>query len=188
MSRRLSLLIIALAAAPMNPIHAGETADPQAPVTTDASAADELPGFRSPRPGLFTGGQPDAGAWGDIAARGVTTVINLRPADELPDRDEAAEVAEAGLDYRVLPVAGMEGIDADAARTLWREIESAPGPVLVHCASGNRVGALLAIGAVREGGMTAEEGIAFGRAAGLGSAERRVREVLGLPSAEPPTP
>lgn len=82
----------------------------------------------------------------------------------------------------------MDDIDADAARTLWREIESVPGPVLVHCASGNRVGTLLAIGAVREGGMTPEKGIAFGRAAGLGSAERRVREVLGLPSAAAPTP
>ena len=48
---------------------------------------------------------------------------------------------------------------------------------------GTDVGALLAIGAATHGGMDTESAIAFGRSAGLGSAEARVREVLAETSA-----
>ncbi|MNN82154.1 hypothetical protein D3C81_1990580 [compost metagenome] len=46
--------------------------------------------------------------------------------------------------------------------------------MLLHCASGNRVGALLALLA-HERGLDEEAAIAEGRAAGLGSLEPTVR-------------
>jgi uncharacterized protein (TIGR01244 family) len=141
-----------------------------------------IPGYKQPTPNLISGGQPEAGAWPVAASQGVTTVINLRPDSELGDLDEAAEVVAAGLVYRQLPVAGAGDLTEANARTLWQLIADAPGTVLVHCGSGNRVGALLAIGAAREGGMAPEDAIAYGRSAGLAGAEARVREVLGAPA------
>lgn len=143
--------------------------------------SSKIPGFKQPRPTLIIGGQPEAGAWQDAAEQGVTTVINLRPDAEMAGRDEAAEVARAGLAYRQIPVDGAGDITPANARELWRLVEAAPGTVIVHCASGNRVGALLAIGAALEGGMSHQDAIDFGKASGLGSAEGRVRDVLRAP-------
>ena len=39
--------------------------------------------LREPRPGLYTAGQPAAGDWSAIAARGVITVVNLRTPSEM---------------------------------------------------------------------------------------------------------
>ncbi len=137
---------------------------------------------RQPLPRVYSAGQPAVEDWAEIARHGVTTVIDLRPDAERPARDEAAEVRAAGLAYRQIPVAGAQDLDADAARTLWQAIEAAPGKVLVHCASGNRAGALLAIAAAGEGGMAPEQALEAGREGGMTSLEPRVREVLGLPA------
>ena len=120
----------------------------------------------------------------EAAAQGVTTIVNLRPRAETPDRDEAAEVAAAGMAYVELPIAGADDITADNARRLWTLLKLSPASVLVHCASGNRVGALLALGAARSGGMTADAALEFGRSAGLRGLEPVVRQRLGLPPAK----
>jgi uncharacterized protein (TIGR01244 family) len=141
----------------------------------------DVPNLKRPSQRILTAGQPDAEAWHRLAAQGVTTVINLCPASEMDGRDEGAEVAAAGLLYMQVPVSGAADITIPNSAALWRAIQEAPGPVLVHCASGNRVGALLAIGAANEGGMDKREALEFGKAAGLANAEPRVREVLQLP-------
>ena len=137
-----------------------------------------------PRPGVYPAGQPGAAAWAGIAARGIGTVVNLRTAAEMQDRDEAAEVRTAGMRYIEIPVEGAGGIDDANALRLREALLAAPGPVLVHCASGNRVGALLALGEARHAGATPEQAIEFGRKAGMRSTEARVRELLGQPANE----
>jgi len=152
-----------------------------APAQGDAALPAGLaavPGIRQAKPALYSAAQPLPEQWDDVAAAGVTTVINLRPDAELAGRDERSEVAQAGMRYVQLPVAGAEGITEANADALMQALQQADGPVLVHCASGNRVGALLAIGAARAG-MPVEEAIAYGRSAGLGSgAEAVVRKRL----------
>ena len=148
----------------------------------DRIADAGITNLQQPRPGLHTGGQPQATAWESMAAQGVRTVINLRPDAELGARDEAAEVRAAGMVYRQIPVAGVADITVDNASRLWTLLAATPGSIVVHCSSGNRVGALLAIGAATRGGMDTEAAIAFGKSAGLGSAEARVREVLAAPA------
>lgn len=143
------------------------------PMTSHA----DIPNQHQPRPDLLTGGQPDATAWTDLAAHGVTTVINLRPPAEMAGRNERAEVQSAGLAYREVPVDGMAGMTLSNARILQSLLAEAKGRVVVHCASGNRVGALLALAAA-DGGMPPEDALAFGRAAGLASAEAHVRHLL----------
>lgn len=158
---------------------AGCQSQPVAKDTPAAAAGIEL---HEPRPGLYTAGQPAAGDWQAIAARGVTTVVNLRTASELQGRDEAAEVRAAGMRYVEIPVAGADGITDANAGLLRNALASAEGPVLVHCASANRAGGLLALAEARYGDAAPEQAIALGRKAGMASTEARVRTLLELPA------
>ena len=167
------LLALSACAAPGVAATAPSAAEAAAQVQTV-----ELPGLRQPRPGLYTGGQPSADAWSSMAAAGVGTVINLRPDAELAGRDEAAEVRAAGMAYHQIPVAGAGDINAANADRLWTLLKEAKGPVVVHCASGNRVGGLLAVAMVRHGGLDADAALALGREAGMASTEAKVRTVL----------
>src|SRR5690606_15098849 len=82
-----------------------------------------------------------------FAREGVRTVINLRAPDEAVDYDEAAEAERLGLRYVALPVRGADDLDRERVREFGRELDAARarGPVLIHCASGNRVGAMVAL-------------------------------------------
>ena len=176
----------AMALAPAWAAHALDAGTPVPVAASPDPAAIDVPVLLAPREGLFVAqGQPGADDWRALAARGIATVIDLRADGELEGRDEAAEVAAAGLAYRQVPVAGLAGITTDNASLLWQAIRDAEGPVLVHCASGNRVGALLALGAANEGGIAPDQALAFGRSAGLThpKVDAIVRERLGLPPA-----
>ena len=131
-------------------------------------------------PGLYTAGQPAPGDWDAIAARGISTVINLRTTEELAGRDEAAEVRATGLRYLEIPVAGADGITVDNARLLHEALAPGHGRVLVHCASGNRAGALLALEQAQFHGVPVDAALALARKAGMTSTEPRLREALGL--------
>jgi protein tyrosine phosphatase (PTP) superfamily phosphohydrolase (DUF442 family) len=76
-----------------------------------------------------------------------------------------------------LPIAGKDAISFDNARKLDGLLKEYPGPVLVHCGSGNRVGALLALRASLDGADD-EKALALGREGGLSSLEGVVRERL----------
>lgn len=145
--------------------------------------AGEPAAFAQPRAGLYTGGQPTAAQLAQLAAAGVRTVIDLRTADEPRGYDEAATAAQLGLRYIALPIAGADAITADHAAALGRALASEDAPVLLHCASGNRVGALLALVAASEDGVPAQAALDMGKRAGLKSLEPVVRERLGLPAA-----
>ena len=146
--------------------------------------ADAVPSLRTPGNGLLlTAAQPGPGAWRVLAEQGVVAVVNLRPDDEQPGRDERAEVTAAGMAYHQVPVAGADGLTDDNAAKLLALVSAVPGKVLVHCASGNRAGALLALGAASAGAMSPEQALAFGQSAGLTQPklEAAVRAKLGLP-------
>ena len=149
------------------------------PVAASSTTASGVV-LHQPRAGLYSAGQPEAGDWSGIAKLGVGTVINLRPEGEMAGRDEAAEVAAAGMRYVTIPVANAEAITPDAARQLEGVLRDAQGPVLLHCASGNRAGGLLALAAAQQEGMPADKAVQLGRRAGMKSTETRVRRVLGL--------
>ncbi len=132
-------------------------------------------------PGLYTAGQPAASDWPAIKADGIRTVISLRAPGELQDRDEAAEVRAAGLRYIDIPVAHADGINADNARLLHAALSPAHGGgVLVHCASGNRAGALLALEQKDFDGMTPEAALALGKQAGVTKLEGTLKQALGI--------
>ena len=154
---------------------------PASSLSPQSVSLPEAFGLHQPRAGLFTGGPPQADAWSKIAASGVSTVIDLRMPAEKGEGAEAEKVRALGMAYEELPIAGAAAITGENATRLWQLLSQANGPVVLHCASGNRVGALLSIGAWRQGGMSPRQALEFGKAAGLGSLEPRVRELLHLP-------
>ncbi|WP_305806313.1 protein tyrosine phosphatase family protein [Stenotrophomonas sp. YIM B06876] len=153
-------------------------------VLTYAPAFAAEPGFAQPRPGLYTAGQPSAEQLGAAAQNGITTVIDLRQPDEDRGFDEAAATRQLGLRYVRLPIAGAAGITEDNARALQQLLAQEKGPVLLHCASGNRVGALLALLNGRVEGAGIEPALQLGRRAGLTSLEPVTRALLERGTAE----
>lgn len=142
-----------------------------------ASVAAE---FAQPRPGLHTGGQPDSQELADLARQGVHTIIDLRGAEEARGLDERAEAERLGLRYVALPIAGKQDLTAANAAALHALLTQHQDGVLLHCASGNRVGALLALAAFQQQGLAPEAALQLGREAGLKSLEPFVVEQLGL--------
>ncbi len=134
-----------------------------------------------PLPGVFAAGQPSPSQLASLAAEGVRTVINLRAPTEQVEFDEASEAANLGLRYVSIPVAGPQDVNAETAARFSRELQYATraGGVLVHCASANRVGALLALDHGLTRNMPMAEALAIGRAAGLTTLEPAVTEILG---------
>jgi uncharacterized protein (TIGR01244 family) len=137
--------------------------------------------FVQPQPGLHTGGQPSPEDLARLKSEGVRTVIDLRGPQEDRGYDEAAEAQRLGLAYITLPIAGKDDVSLANAKALNALLKAQHGDVLLHCASGNRVGALLALGAVQIEGVSRDEALVLGRAAGLKSLEPVVVERLAAP-------
>ena len=133
--------------------------------------------FAEPRPGLRTGGQPTLRDLERLQAQGVRTVIDLRGTGEDRGFDEAAEARRLGLEYVALPIAGKDDVNPANASALQALLREHGDGVLLHCGSGNRVGALLALGAAA-GGAPRAQALALGRNAGMTSLETRVAEQL----------
>ena len=105
-------------------------------------------------------------------------MINLRPASELPGRDEAKEVSDANLTYINLPVEGPGSLNKALTDQLWQTLNNVDGGVLIHCGTGNRCGAMLALTEAWFRKHSTEDAIAFGKQAGLTGMEPAVRDLL----------
>lgn len=80
-----------------------------------------------------------------IAAAGIEHVINLQPEDEL-DFDEKAEVEAQGMTYSHLPIAGAKDLKQLNLLEFDKILREQHGRrVLMHCKTGNRVGACVAL-------------------------------------------
>ena len=127
--------------------------------TVTAEPADLLPNGRAPLPGVLTGGQPSRRQLEALAAAGYRTVVNLRaPGEEMPV--SGADVEALGMRYVHIPIAGRGDLTAAKADELGAVLaDPSARPLAIHCASGNRVGALLALEAARVEGKPAAEAL-----------------------------
>jgi uncharacterized protein (TIGR01244 family) len=117
---------------------------------------------------LHVSAQPTAEMLSKLPAAGVRTVIDLRPDAETPTLDEKAVVEKTGIAYRALPIAGKADLTRQNVMTFDKLLtEAKEGKVLMHCASGNRVGAMMALRARWLQGKSADEALAIGKAAGM---------------------
>ena len=122
-------------------------------------------------------GQPDKEILAAAKDAGFVAVVDLRGAEEDRGIDEAGEVEALGMTYVALPISGGGDVTFENAARLDKILSEIDGPVLMHCASGNRVGALVALRA-SQAGASDEEALAAGRAAGLTRLEPVVIERL----------
>ncbi|MEM9593689.1 MAG: sulfur transferase domain-containing protein [Acidobacteriota bacterium] len=192
MSTRTPRVFSAAAIALLLAVGVGSAASAEtAESSKDAAAAPwiDIPNARTPLPGMLTGGQPSREALEQAAAAGYGTIVNLRGAGEGDEGwNEAAEVEALGMRYVALPIASADDLDREKILRLVALItDSEPQLMMVHCASGNRVGALIALAAA-EAGTPPDAALRIGLDAGLTGLEPVIRERLGLPAAAPPAP
>lgn len=143
----------------------------RSPATGVPAIADAV----SPEPGVVTAGRlapPDVEHARDA---GIRHIIDLTPDAETPDFDEASAVVAAGLAYSNLPLGGPADLTRQNVQAFDAMLRAAKRPVLVHCASGNRVGAMAALRAAWLEGKPTEEAIAIGKQWGLKGLEGEVR-------------
>lgn len=128
---------------------------------------------------VLVGGQPGEDVLREARDAGIEVVVNFRGESEDLGYDEEAVAAELGLAYLRVPVAGAQGLTPENVLLLDAVLKQVGDrPVLMHCASGNRVGALHALHAARFGGKDTETAIEIGKAHGLTSLEGEVRKRL----------
>lgn len=145
--------------------------------------ATELPAVAnavSPEPGVVSAGRLAPADIGRVHDAGIRQVIDLTPDAETPDFDEAAAVRAAGLAYSNLPLGGPADLTPANVQAFDTMLRAAKRPVLVHCGSGNRVGAMAALRAAWLEGRSAEDAIAIGKAWGLKGLEGEVRRRIEL--------
>lgn len=134
-------------------------------------AAADLPNGACPLPHIGTAGQPRREHFRRLAEAGFRTVIDLRAPDEPRGFDEAAAARDAGLAYENVPVTAQTLGDAQFDRVRSLLTDSGTRPALVHCASANRVGALLIPYLLLDEGRTPAEAMEIAQRAGLRSQE-----------------
>jgi uncharacterized protein (TIGR01244 family) len=131
---------------------------------------------------LHVSGQPSLEDIARLRTAGISTVIDLRPDGETPDLDERAAVEAAGLRYLSLPIANGADLTPENVRRFDQLLgQTANGNVLLHCASGNRVGALLALRSRWIDGKTSDESLTLGKKAGLTGLSPTVQKLLEAP-------
>lgn len=137
-----------------------------------------LPHLAQPAPGVFASGRLTAVDMESIKDAGIREVIDLTLDSETPEFDEAAAARSRGLHYRNLPIEGASALTTENVRAFDALLRAAKRPVLVHCSSGNRVGALAALRAAWLYGYEPAEAVALGKAWGLKGLEAEVRNQL----------
>ncbi|NBB88140.1 MAG: hypothetical protein GVY12_18225 [Bacteroidetes bacterium] len=138
----------------------------------------DIPNAVMPFDDLLIGGQPTQDDLRLAAEEGYTTVVNLRPDDELPEWYTRSFIEdELGLHYYRIPVADANDVTEENAEELAAIVDEPDlFPVLMHCSSGNRVGALFAARAYFLAGDEVEQALEVGRTSGLTELEEPLRE------------
>lgn len=128
-------------------------------------------------PMQLSAGQPTKEQLQKLAKLGVKHVINLRAETE-QRWNEQKYVESLGMQYYSIAVAGKQDVTLQKAQELAKLMTRLENePVLVHCASSNRVGALIAISAHTKG-LGTELALAKGKRWGMRSLEPVVRKVI----------
>lgn len=115
----------------------------------------------------FVSGQIAPADLPEIAAAGVSTIVNNRPDGEEPGQPAGAEIEAAaraaGIDYRHIPFSGV--LSSEQVEELAGLLDTAPGKLLAFCRSGTRSTYLWALARASRG---ADADTLIGQAAAAG--------------------
>ena len=139
-----------------------------------------LPNRQVPFGDVLTGGQPTFDQIKKASETGFKTVINLRTDNELPDpAQEKVWVEGSGMKYFHIPVAVTEGFTPQNAKVFAEALSKHENyPLIVHCKSGERVGAMFALKAFHIDEKEIEEALLIGERAGLIKLAPTVKKIL----------
>lgn len=156
-------------------------APPQVPFGDKVSAT--VVNYNRTTPFVATAGSLKEGAVAELRTLGFTAIIDLRTPEERTSVEQVA-VEAAGMKYFNIPVASRAPTDEQVRQFAALVEESSNYPVLVHCVSANRSGAMWTLYRVSKG-IPFAIAIEEGRTVGLKpSRENAVRARLGQPPLE----
>lgn len=130
--------------------------------------------------GIFLASQPQPDDFAQAKMGGVKTVIDMRHAAEVKEFDERTVVTGLGLAYLNPAWNGPDEL-TDAILDRTREmLRTAERPLLIHCSSANRVGAVWYAWRALDDGVTIEQALSDAKTVGLKSPdyERIVRAYI----------
>jgi uncharacterized protein (TIGR01244 family) len=99
-----------------------------------------IPNFQSPRYEIYTAGQPNEEGFQQVAAMGVKSVINVLPEKECL-KDEEMMVVNNKMIYNKFPF-NPSNVNMAMVQKFGQLLQNQEKPVLIHCSTGNHVGAL----------------------------------------------
>lgn len=131
---------------------------------------DEVPRVLCVDERIATGGQPRETAFAKLAANGYRAVLNLRTASEGIDLQHEREAAEkAGLRYVSIPIVSSAPNPEQVDQFIKAVKDPVNHPMLIHCASANRVGAFWMIYRVVDQGWPEDKALEEATKIGLTS-------------------
>lgn len=139
--------------------------------STQQEMARTLPYGGAPAENVLTAGQPTPDHLARLGAIGCVAVVDLRAAGEPRGYDEPKAVAAAGMEYVHIPVTTETLTDREFDQLREYLREHGERPVLVHCASANRVGALLVPFFMLDQKRSRDDAIAAAQRVGMRSAD-----------------
>ncbi|MDP6923679.1 MAG: sulfur transferase domain-containing protein [Candidatus Scalindua sp.] len=139
-----------------------------------------LPNFQVPLDSVLTGGQPTFDQIKQAAETGFKAVVNLRTDKELPDpAQELTWVEGAGMKYFHIPVSVSEGFTPQKTKVFADVLSKSENyPLIIHCKSGERVGAMFALKAFHIDEKEIDEALLIGQMAGLSKLAPTVKKIL----------
>ena len=153
------------------------SAPSQIPVAVDLEEIEALGlrNLKNPEGKFYTSGQPTKEDLDALSEAGVQNVVSVRTEGEI-DWDEKAYVESLGMTFYSVPVAGASGVTLENAALLTNLLSSIDGEATVlHCGSGNRVGALIALNELESNGGDVDAAIEKGKDWGLTGLESQIR-------------
>jgi uncharacterized protein (TIGR01244 family) len=106
---------------------------------------------------IYFADQPTPADFELFRERGVRTVIDIRHDEETPELDERQLVTDLDMQYVHVPWNGPDELNDAIFDELRAELNAAERPILFHCASANRVGAIWLAHRVLDDGIALED-------------------------------
>ena len=135
-----------------------------------------------PLENLLVGGQPSKMDLETIRKLGFSTIITLRPIEEERHAnigyDEAVVAEKMGFQFVRIPILDSTDLTDENLQKLDKALMASTGKAFVHCRTGNRVGAMLALRAFRMQNLSYDQSLDLGIRAGLNTMQADVETAM----------
>lgn len=117
--------------------------------------------------GIFLASQPGAEDFAQAKKGGIETVVNMRHHAEQKDFNEKKTVEELGMNYFNPAWNGVDELTDAKFDEVRNILKTQKKPILLHCGSANRVGAIWLAYRVLDDGLSFDKALAEAKTVGL---------------------